>query len=283
MVETWHSRWRSLSARIEALAAAARLLFESRMDDDFGVCTSYLGPQMAEIMREMRDLFESHRGAIPPQAEASFAQFSSNHTHTLTNRSFLRSLPSQLALLTGFRAELDYLLADRSARIQSLTDRAFIHLQHTIIADVEVARKWQRAYLAKEVDCERLGSAHLLSHGIWAFKADAGSGGRTDLVLGTALFGPDDARRASEGLVLTEWKRVKAARLAGVAARQAFAQAETYSGGLLAGFELTTVRYVVLVSLDRLAPIPDRRGKTATYRHINIAVQPSVPSRVKKP
>ncbi len=59
-----------------------------------------------------------------------------------------------------------------------------------------------------ETACEKLGALHLLSHGILAFKAYA-PGERTDLILGDRLVIDDDLIAGTEGIVLTEWKRVK--------------------------------------------------------------------------
>jgi len=50
-------------------------------------------------------------------------------------------------------------------------------------------------------------AGHFLVHGTWAFKART-EGERTDLVLGAPLHVDDNVRRASDALVLTEWKRV---------------------------------------------------------------------------
>ena len=57
----------------------------------------------------------------------------------------------------AFCAEFDYLISDTTEMIHSLTVRAFLHLQRTIVADIAVAEKWQKAFKDGERACERLG------------------------------------------------------------------------------------------------------------------------------
>jgi hypothetical protein len=149
-----------------------------------------------------------------------------------------------------------------------------------MIVDETVAAKWKKAFSLDEPACERLGAVHLLSHGIWAFKASA-DGARTDLVLGEPLQVTSQLREASEALVLTEWKLAKSQAEVATKLKQALAQASQYSAGILAGFELSSVRYLILVSDNILPMPPDVTVGEASYRHINIAVSPVVPSKSK--
>jgi hypothetical protein len=90
--------------------------------------------------------------------------------------------------------------------------------------------------------CEKLGAAHLLLHGIWAFKVSA-TGERTDLVLGEKLEITPQVEAASEALVLTEWKCVRKPGELDHKINEAFSQAKIYSVGVLADFELASRRY----------------------------------------
>jgi hypothetical protein len=65
-------------------------------------------------------------------------------------------------------------------------------------------------------------------------------------------------------------------------AEEAFIQASIYGDSLLGGIELAGYRYLVLVSEDRLQIPPDRIEKEVVYRHINIAVNPSLPSKTSR-
>ncbi len=105
------------------------------------------------------------------------------------------------------------------------------------------------------------------------------AGERTDLALGEPLVITSDVSSSAQGLVLTEWKIVRNRGDTKAQADQALTQARRYSAGVLAGFELTSMRYLVLVSDDHLTLPPDVIGGGVTFRHINIAVAPSKPSK----
>ena len=114
----------------------------------------------------------------------------------------------RLVLLSSFRAQLNHALTDFTSVALGASDRAFKHLQRCIVADPNTRLTWQTAYQDGEVPCEKLGGAHMLLHGIWAFKVD-GTGGRTDLVFSSPLRDFGEVSSAADALVLTEWKIVK--------------------------------------------------------------------------
>jgi hypothetical protein len=91
-----------------------------------------------------------------------------------------------------------------------------------------------------------LGGAHLLLHGIWAFKVD-GAGGRTDLVLGTPIKDMREVVGSADALVLTEWKIAKPENVE-TKITEAREQTKKYSEGVLGGIELDQYRYLVMVS-----------------------------------
>ena len=90
----------------------------------------------------------------------------------------------------------------------SLTERAFEHLNRSIVVDSGLRQRWQAAHDRNEPACEALGGVHLLSHGIWAFKAK-GPKAETDLVYQEPPTDIGRIKRSSDGLVLTEWKRFR--------------------------------------------------------------------------
>jgi hypothetical protein len=67
---------------------------------------------------------------------------------------------------------------------------------------------------------------------------------------------------------------------------EARAQADLYKQGPLAGIELTGYRYLIAVSENELPPtsVPadDRTPQGIEYRHINIVVDPGVPSKAAR-
>jgi hypothetical protein len=194
----------------------------------------------------------------------------------------LMNVKFAIVMLGRVESQLSYLLADREAELRSLTERAFEHLQRTIVVDIAQRKTWVAAWENHETECEKLGAIHLLAHGIWAFKATA-NGGHTDLVYQEPIRDLGAAIRASEGLVLTEWKRLpKAGGDVDDCFKQARAQAKLYAAGVLGGSELRRTRYAVLVSGGQVSIPPDVIEGEVTYRHINIAVAPQVPSKAAR-
>jgi hypothetical protein len=174
----------------------------------------------------------------------------------------------------------DFLSSFRPAGMRARSERAFAHLQRSIVADTAFREKWQSAFKEGEVACERLGGAHLLLHGIYAFKINA-EGERTDLVFRDLAGDLADEQRYADGLVLTEWKvavsDVEAAKQF-VAART---QAGRYAKGALGGSELAGYRYLIVVSNEPVQIRADITEDAVVYRHVNIAVQPRTPSGKK--
>ena len=156
----------------------------------------------------------------------------------------------------------------------------FFHLQRSIVADDSFSARWRNAFSAGETACEKLGAVHLLSFGIYAFKAHS-VGERTDLVLGDSV-NLSEAERAADALVLTEWKKISGANDLEGKADDAFNQARIYAAGSLAGFELSSRRYLIMVSEKRLAMPPDQSDGAVTYEYRNVAVAPDSPSRATR-
>ena len=92
---------------------------------------------------------------------------------------------------------------------------------------------------------------------------------------------PEERTRAAEGLVLTEWKVASSSEV-GRKLKEARDQAARYAEGALAGIELTSYRYAVVVTERRESPPPDSTEGGMTYRHINIAVDPEIPSKAAR-
>ncbi len=183
-----------------------------------------------------------------------------------------------LVKLSAFEAEFSYCLADTQAAIRARSERAFVHLQRLIAVDGDVQRKWSDALKSGEVRCEQFGAVHLLHHGIWAFKVHAQSA-RTDLVFQEPVENVAIPSGAVEGLVLTEWKVARNLAEGQDKFRQAQEQAHRYVGSAISGNELTTYRYAVVVSEDPIRPPSDVIVDGVTYRHVNVATNPRVPSR----
>lgn len=277
----WQDEWRALAARIEAQMAAGSLLVQvlQKNNDDPNNTVGTLISQITDTNRCLKAFADRYRAALPlPVGKAIDAHCANAGNVNNAPGNPLMKLSPWLVRVQCLRSEVDYLLSDFRVVMRRRSERAFLHLQQCIAAAGDVRDRWQAAYGEGETACERLGGAHLLQHGIYAFKAN-GEGARTDLVFAEPVDG-DGAARVADALVLTEWKLVREPAEAEAKARQARDQACLYRTGVLGGIELDGYRYVVLVSRERLGVMPgDIVEGGVTTRHVNIAVAPSAPSR----
>jgi len=278
----WQSEWRALSQRLDALRDLAKAFTDGgALGEYYGASNETLVPALKDLWDELKAFGARFEGGMPPKAVAILKR------HLLANTKLfqrdgngpigLQGAIFMLGILMAARAHVDYALADTEFVARRLVDRAVPHLQRSFVADRYVNAKWRRTFREGETACERLGAAHLLSHGLWAFKADA-KGGRTDLIIG----GPvqiEQATRSAEAMVLTEWKLVRDGDDPAAKLKEAITQAQIYCEEVLAGFEIESRRYAVLVADQTLAGLPEateREGKT--YQTVPLALSPANPS-----
>jgi len=278
----WRTDWLALHDRIEGVEQAFNLYLAAlnvSSEDPFAMRRNVFRPAFHSVFEAIMSFREAHRGHLPATATATIDRFVNQHSGILANQELdnFGHTAACATALSGFRSELRFQLTDRSAALLRLTERALLHLQRTIVADASVAGKWQGAFKEGETTCEQLGAVHLLLHRIWAFKSSA-SGERTDLVYNEPMP-PDTATSVAEGLVLTEWKLVRAPSELAAKLAAAESQASLYSKGILGGVELADSRFIIAVSEDRLSMPPDSNAGGIMYRRRNIAVAPSTPSR----
>jgi len=281
---SWRIEWKAISDRIEGLLEAGRLfaqLWIGHGSDHKGIIKQDLAPHARSIFQDIKKFKDNYESSLPPTALASIERFLSHENNFMAEpiRSDLDGIKFVLPCLASFRSEFTFKLSDIQAVAKRVTERAFEHLKRSIIADESVKSRWIGAFKSGEAACEKLGAAHLLLHGIWAFKAYA-AGERTDLILGEPLMDLAVVESTAEALVLTEWKIVSSNDLV-AKAEQALTQAKLYGEGSLAGFELAEYRYLVLVSEDILKEMPgDIKENEITYRYINIPVNRKTPSKL---
>ncbi|MFQ6083261.1 MAG: hypothetical protein ACE5WD_07875 [Candidatus Aminicenantia bacterium] len=279
---SWRTEWKAISDRIQGLLAAGTFFIRTysiHQEDQYGVANRQLLPQARNIYKAIEKFYSDYKNVIPITARECLERFLKEFDSLFsdTNVKDLSGIKVCLTTLASFCSELEYQLSDYSAFIRRLSERAFIHLQRSIIVDRSVRERWQKAFKEGETSCEKLGGAHLLLHGIWAFKV-SGEGERTDLVLGDRLEDLTEVERTAEALVLTEWKIIRNPSELSKKAKEAKEQAARYSKGILAGFELEKYRYLVLVSEDVIKMPPEIEDGDTIYRYINIAVDPKTPS-----
>ncbi len=264
-------QWNAIAARIRSLREGADLYAQfliSHREDTFGVGRELVG-ESRSILAVLMNFRQSLNATLPPDAKACLERF-------------LDGRPAQIITSDDWTIAnevkpgpvLSFLLADTQEIIRARSERAFLHLQRLLAVDTDVQSKWKAAFEKGELSCEKLGGVHLLWHGIFAFKLQAGLD-ITDLVFQEPID-PSIVQRGIEGLVLTEWK-VADETNALSRFEQARNQAARYQQGALAGTELAGYRYAVAVSLTELpkALVPeDRAIGRVIYRHINIGIEP---------
>lgn len=280
---SWRIEWKALSDQILGLLEAGEFYLQTksiRRDDPYRVAEKQLMPQAQEILRDLTDFNTRYKSLLPPKAAWRLQEFLNNfYQHFYEEKLDAQAgIQIRLTALASFRSQFNYHLSDLSAMTRQLSERAFLHLKRSIVADPDQRRKWKEAFERGETACERLGASHLLLHGIWAFKINA-DGERTDLVFGEPIRDLEEIERSSEALVLTEWKKAGSAAEVDRKLAEAKAQVARYVAGSLAGLELAHYRYIVIVS-ERDFPMPeDSRDRGFVYRNINIAVDPNPPSQ----
>ena len=269
---TWEARWRELANRIDVWSVTV----------DRTMRMLEVAPQLREkanraLAPEAHDI---HRSILELELPAKLEEEIANTRRRLDSIEAVvdgeRVINARWIVLAALRIPLDKAAQSNEGPRVRLVERAFVHLKRMLAVDDDLRKRWQSALAAGETRCEQLGGLHLLSHGIYGFKADAGSG-RTDLILGDRLMVNDEVR-AAEAMVLTEWKVARDGELPETKCKEARAQAEQYAAGELGGFELRRHRYLVIVSARQLAMLPPEIDGDVTYHYVNIAVDPLKPS-----
>jgi hypothetical protein len=278
---SWLDTWKPLSKQLQAWLAAAKALLERDQEfDDVTwkkIISNVFLPEAKriwqgfELIARADDLPQPSREALVGMLDVLRERFQNQN-----DRFGVRVFASFLPVLA---APLEVAAASSETWQRNVTERAFAHLNRSLVVDDTLRARWLRAFAENEPECEKLGAVHLLQHGIFAFKAH-GKAGRTDIILG----GPLDitsAIRASNVLALTEWKLVQEGASESAIDRissGAIRQMQEYTAGVLGGIELVSVRFVVLVSKEPLPSLADFEDGGFIYRHINVAIRRDVPS-----
>jgi hypothetical protein len=263
-----------LSRRLDAWVSVASLVLThlERVGALAEAANIGIGHEGSEILQAMDALI------LPPSLRAELTTIRQRLGHVANVGTGNYIIANRLVTLVALRAPLDRELRTTEEPRRRLVDRAFLHLNRTLMVDDVVRERWKQA-LSFEPRCEQLGAVHLLSHGVFGFKADGGTG-RTDLILGEPVR-PNEEIESVDAMVLTEWK-VARKNDAIAKAYEGRAQAERYAALELAGFELRRHRYIVVVSATPEAiPLAETIGGV-TYHFVNVAVErasPSVESR----
>jgi len=270
---TYAESWTALSNRIKNLCAAGHSLV--LRDKEIYGAGDYLRGESVLTIEAITKFRKDFGGSLPISAIQQIDAFlQSRPVQALRDKATsTRGLHSGLVALEAFEGAVTFSLSGRQEVMLARSELALMHLQRLIAADPDVQGKWQRTYEEKrEEECERLGAAHLLSHGIFAFKAES-ERGITDLIFPERQIELTQLQRSVAGCVLTEWKKVTQDNVC-EKLDEAREQAEIYKGGVLAALELVGDRYLIAVSEKMLSLPVDFEQDGILYRHINVAVKP---------
>jgi hypothetical protein len=276
----WIERWDSLAARIDGLLSAVNFIAQTMQSQStFAPGTkAALRSEADALAIELRNLHTEEGANMPEAAKAALGELAANPVQMYEVAGHDVAALQSLSPLFVFRTRFSHLIRDSEMEARNATELAFEHLNRLIAVSPDVRKAWKAAFEAGEVACEKLGSVHLMSHGIWAFKVHGG-GAATDLVYNEPLLPPNPTlQRSSKAIVLTEWKRVLSEGEIARAAEQGRAQSNDYSSGVLGDLELKRMRYVVLVGKRKQQVPQDVVRNGVTYRHVWIAVDPETPS-----
>ena len=282
---SYQDQWNALSTRIRGLIQVTQhhtASFGTKNPDGYGGDKS-IGQQGSAIVQDLLAFGDRFHSTLPPEAHAVIDRMKkdSNLAALFDNPKQPGTVAAGATKLATFESEMSYLLTNLEEPIRTVSERAFAHLQRSIVADEEVRKKWQKAFASGEEACEKLGAVHLLLHGIWAFKVK-GKSAITDLVFQEPVSDLTSIERYANGLVLTEWKIAKTESEASRRFQEARAQADLYASGVLGATELKSYRFLVVVSDQAVTPPDDLRQNGVVHRHINIAVARDSPSREAK-
>jgi len=271
--------WLDISGAVEGLRSAWRDYHQQIRgggSDSFALSEQLFSPVAIQCFRNLVQLLRDNVAKLPPHAR-EVLEWTSQQEPLLKPSGGGQRTAALVAMVAALKTEVENLLRAPDVRAVPIIERAFLHLQRSIVVDPSVQQAWHKAFRQGEVFCEALGALHLLQHGIWAFKAHA-HGARTDLILNQPVT-EADATGVAAYLLLTEWKLVREGDDPESKVREALRQAQEYGDGVLGGVELTTHRYLILVSQAQLQRLPDRMEGKVLYRVANVAIRPTTPSK----
>ena len=173
----WYHEWQALSARIQGLLDAGVFFYSALQHssaDDQSVRKKILLRDAQQIFSSLNDYLQSYRSAFPERALASLERFLNQKeikefNFNPSGAQIRGRVQFALTSLAAFRSEFSYVISDTQAVALRITERAFVHLQRSIMVNDDIRKNWIAAFDIGETKCEKLGALHLLSHGIWAF------------------------------------------------------------------------------------------------------------------
>jgi hypothetical protein len=142
---SWLTDWKAISAEIQGLLEASRFYTDSlqaisqktdRMRDFFKVGDTEVRPHIKKICDTLKKFRGTHKESIPAKAAESLDAVLNKIAKEFSNiqgADAVRYVYVMVTLLVSFRAEFEYHLSDTGAVAMRLSERAFEHLQRSIV------------------------------------------------------------------------------------------------------------------------------------------------------
>lgn len=283
MSGNWENEWAAISQDLSAFQEVAQvylnLYAQWPKKDQYSQKDSIIA-QAKRLYDRVRTFSQVNEGFLPATTKQWLDRFVKelDSKEVFTHPATTPLVEDVYFPLTIVKAEVDKFLPREQMAIRSISERAFLHLARLLAVSEPVRMIWKQAFACGEPALERLGAIHLLSHGIWAFKADT-IRARTDLILADKGIDLHEVERTGTSLVLTEWKRAEPERTMGEARTQALAQTKIYRWGPLAGYELSKRAFLVLVSMRSSQHAQaEFEEEGVVYRCIHLEIEPDAPS-----
>jgi hypothetical protein len=155
-------QWGTISAKIAGLERSVALLATNKNIGAANVVSEVIG----DLVSELGSFKATCHRILPSTAIRSIDRVleASRRAEGATGIGRAQGVSTALVAL---RAEVDASLAT-GFRLQGASERAFLHLQRTLVADDDVRAKWRAAYESGESRCEQLGGVRILLK-TWAF------------------------------------------------------------------------------------------------------------------
>lgn len=257
-----------------------RALLDRRHEQ--GVSTE-IQQNVDQVSQAIQDYLSVHRHELPEPAKGAIERYIGFYRRLAAKPVTADATKTQalVVALASLSSEVAGCLLSDQSSILLASELAFLHLNRTLHVDTTEQAKWAAAFKMGETEVEKFGALHLLRHGIYAFKAHA-SGARTDLMFQEKCQQSHFEKLPVSGLVLTEWKLFKGNGNARSAFQQAERQAKEYQATALAGVELRSTRFCIVVSKEQVQTPDDKYDGSVRYKFINIAINRLSPSALAR-
>jgi hypothetical protein len=150
-----------------AMAADRNMRNENLLSSSGGLFALF-APAAHEIVCALKEV--DHAQDLPEAAHERLTSVVKDCENFLKNITTPMDVMSFAIRLTHVVGLLDHAHAGSEAPRRSRVERAFEHLNRSLVVDGDLKGRWLRAFMEREEECEKLGAVHLLQHGVFAFK-----------------------------------------------------------------------------------------------------------------